>query len=275
MAPKPRKRSSNWDPPAEPGSAMAQQQQQVLMQSLMNQNNQGQGGKKTRELYVGNLAIGMVSEHMVREFFNTAMAGLAPEAATQPAVVNVWMASDNKYSFVEFRTAELATTAMSLDKVELCGRSLHVGRPSGYAPAGEGGMPGMNMSMMGLGMAGTGMNLCPPLGGYFDGGPPPQKTLILENMLSIEELATDEYDDIVADIKEECSQYGIIEQLEIPKPSTDENVKVPGLGKGYIMFDTPESAQKAYASLMGRTFDGKKVLCSYLTDEKMAAKEFE
>lgn len=101
---------------------------------MMMQNNNG--GKKTRELYVGNLAIGMVSEQMLREFFNTALANLAPEAAAsgQPMVVNVWMASDMKYSFVEFRTTELATTAMSLDKVELCGRSIHVGRPSGYVP---------------------------------------------------------------------------------------------------------------------------------------------
>lgn len=83
---------------------------------------------------MGNLAIGMVSDQMLREFFNTALAGLSAEAAAGPVVVNVWMAADMKYSFVEFRTAELATTAMSLDKVELCGRSIHVGRPSGYVP---------------------------------------------------------------------------------------------------------------------------------------------
>lgn len=245
---------------------MAVQQKQAqmqLMQQLM-QNNQGQGGKKTRELYVGNLAIGMVSEQMVREFFNTAMAGLAPECATQPAVVNVWMASDMKYSFVEFRTPELATTAMSLDKVELCGRSIHVGRPSGYMPAMEGGglsaMMPMNMSMVGGAALGS------------LAGPEATKVLILENMLSVEELATDEYDDIVADIKEECENYGKVEDICVPKPAGED--KVPGLGLGYVFFDEILSAQKAYAALMGRTFDGKKVLCSYLTEEKFAAKDF-
>ena len=74
------------------------------------------------------------SNQMLREFFNTAMAGLSPDAAAQPSVVNVWMASDMKYSFVELRTAELATISMGLDKVELCGRSIHIGRPSGYVP---------------------------------------------------------------------------------------------------------------------------------------------
>ncbi len=60
--------------------------------------------------------------------------------------------------------------------------------------------------------------------------------------------------------------------LAIPRPAGDE--AVPGLGKGYILFDEILSAQKAYAALMGRTFDGKKVLCSYLTEEKFAAKDF-
>ena len=102
------------------------------MQQMMMQ--QSAGGKKTREVYVGNLAIGMVTDQMLREFFNTALAGLSPDAATQPSVVNVWMAADMKYSFVELRTAELATISMGLDKVELCGRSIHCGRPGGYVP---------------------------------------------------------------------------------------------------------------------------------------------
>jgi splicing factor U2AF subunit len=249
-----------------------------MMQQMMAASS-GQGGKKTRELYVGNLAIGMVSEQMVREFFNTAMAGLAPEAAQMPAVVNVWMASDMKYSFVEFRTPELANTAMSLDKVELCGRSIHVGRPSGYVPATEGGMaPGMaGMGAMGTfgmtGGTGSGMPFGAPATGLSEFTATATPVLILENMLSIEELASDEYDDIVSDIKEECGQYGTIEDVHIPKPSTDDT-KVPGLGKAYIKYSTAEEAQKANNSLMGRTFDGKKVLCGYLSVEDFDAKKF-
>ena len=39
-----------------------------------------------------------------------------------------------RYSFVELRTEELATTAMTLDKTELCGRQMNIGRPKGYVP---------------------------------------------------------------------------------------------------------------------------------------------
>ena len=37
-----------------------------------------------------------------------------------------------RFGFVEMRTEELSHQAMLLDKVELCGRSINVGRPKGY-----------------------------------------------------------------------------------------------------------------------------------------------
>jgi len=253
----------------------AQQTQAMLIQQMMmaQQNN---GGKKTRELYVGNLAIGMVTDQMLREFFNTALAGLSPEAANGPTVINVWMASDGKYSFVEFRTPELATTAIGLDKVELCGREIHVGRPSGYVPPagqpgdGMGGMPGMG----GMGGMGGMMGGMPGMGGLaMPAGPPPTKVLVLENMLSIEELATDEYDEIVSDIKDECGNYGTIEELIIPKPSTDGST-VPGVGKAFIKFADVSFAEKASGELNGRTFDGKKVACNYISEDAFASRAF-
>ena len=39
---------------------------------------------------------------------------------------------EGKFGFVELRTEELATAALHLDKVELCGRHINVGRPKGY-----------------------------------------------------------------------------------------------------------------------------------------------
>lgn len=44
-----------------------------------------------------------------------------------------------RYAFVELRTEELATTAMTLDKTELCGRQMNIGRPKGYVPGSGGG----------------------------------------------------------------------------------------------------------------------------------------
>ena len=58
------------------------------MQAMM---GAGAGGKKQREVYVGNLTIGSVNDVMLKELFNGALAHLMPDAATNPPVVNVAM----------------------------------------------------------------------------------------------------------------------------------------------------------------------------------------
>ena len=45
-------------------------------------------GKKQREVYVGNLTIGAVTDNMLRELFNGALAHLVIDPVTNPAVVN-------------------------------------------------------------------------------------------------------------------------------------------------------------------------------------------
>lgn len=102
--------------------------------------------KKQREVYVGNLTVGLVTPQMLRDLCNGALAPYCSDAATNPPVVNVSMDAEGKYSFVEMRTEELATAALHLDKVELCGRNINVGRPKGYidpALAGAAGVPGL------------------------------------------------------------------------------------------------------------------------------------
>eukprot|EP00656_Telonema_subtile_P029497 TRINITY_DN3261_c0_g5_i1.p1 TRINITY_DN3261_c0_g5~~TRINITY_DN3261_c0_g5_i1.p1 ORF type:complete len:221 (+),score=44.66 TRINITY_DN3261_c0_g5_i1:142-804(+) len=78
------------------------------------------------------------------------------------------------------------------------------------------------------------------------GGPVASKVLIVENILSadLEALATDEYDDIVADFKEECRKYGTVVALAIPASGRRG---CSGLRKGYILFDQILSAQKVHA----------------------------
>eukprot|EP00122_Pirum_gemmata_P015585 Pgem_evm1s14572 len=50
-------------------------------------------------------------------------------------------------------------------------------------------------------------------------------------MVDQEDLEEDEdYDDLKEDIREECAKYGVIEDLEIPRPAADGST-VPGLGK--------------------------------------------
>lgn len=56
------------------------------------------------------------------------------------------------------------------------------------------------------------------------------EVLCLMNMVTAEELVDEEeFEDIIDDIREECSKYGSVRSIEIPRPI--EGVDVPGLGK--------------------------------------------
>lgn len=58
----------------------------------------------------------------------------------------------------------------------------------------------------------------------------PTEVLCLMNMVTPDELQDDEeYEDILEDIREECSKYGVVKSIDIPRPI--QGVEVPGLGK--------------------------------------------
>ena len=83
---------------------------------------------------MGNLAIGQVQPHHLRELFNASLAKAFPETSVpgNEAVKNINMHTEGKYAFVEFRNATMATTALHLNGVELMGSPLSIGRPSGW-----------------------------------------------------------------------------------------------------------------------------------------------
>lgn len=58
----------------------------------------------------------------------------------------------------------------------------------------------------------------------------PTEVLCLMNMVAPEELLDDEeYEEIVEDVKEECSKYGQVKSIEIPRPV--DGLDIPGTGK--------------------------------------------
>jgi len=270
-----------------------QHTQAMIMQQLLASQINNTGSKKARELYIGNLAIGIVTEQMLRDFFNTAMQGLAPDQAAVPAVTNIWMAADQKYSFVEFRTEELATIAMSLDKVELCGRSINVGRPSGYQPgtgAGGMGMPGMGMGTPSIAalnpalssMLGTANPMAALMGGAaaIPAAPAvpaidPSATTVLKlvNMIKVAEFDKEDYDEVEQDVKDECSKSATVMSVTVPKPSGD-GLEVKGLGAVFVHFADTAGSSKAFKMMNGRTFDGVKIEASYISEATYNNKDF-
>lgn len=101
----------------------------------------------------------------------------------------------------------------------------------------------------------------------------PTEVLCLLNMVQADELQDEEeYEDIVEDIREECSKYGAVKSIEIPRPVP--GVDVPGLGKVFIEFLGIPECQKAQHSLTGRKFSNRVVVTSYFDPDKYHRREF-
>ena len=98
------------------------------------------------QLYVGNLAAGLVTEAALRQVFDSALMAAFPQAAVpgQQPVVNVNIHSDGRYGFIEFRSPDYATAALQLNgQVMLMGQTLNIGRPASYVDPGKVGGRGV------------------------------------------------------------------------------------------------------------------------------------
>lgn len=63
-------------------------------------------------------------------------------------------------------------------------------------------------------------------------------------------------------MREECSKYGQVVELKIPRPSGGSR-QSPGVGKIFVKFDSIESATKALKALAGRKFSDRTVVTTY------------
>lgn len=110
-----------------------------------------------------------------------------------------------------------------------------------------------------------------PMGDFGGAAPPPaqpsSRILVLGNMVTGEELQDDaEYTDIMKDVHQECEKHGAIDRLIIPRPGQSAEL----VGRIYLAFQQPESAQRASQFLAGRTFNDKRVTCSFVSEQEWA-----
>lgn len=120
----------------------------------------------------------------------------------------------------------------------------------------------------------------------------PTSVIVLTNCVDTGELKDDEeFEDIKADMEEECGNYGKVRSVYIPRPPKEangddtaggttaaeeqDNARVPGLGKVFVQYEDVASALKARAALHGRDFNGKSVDVSFLDESKFAIEQLE
>ncbi|KAG5960741.1 hypothetical protein E4U56_004207 [Claviceps arundinis] len=93
------------------------------------------------------------------------------------------------------------------------------------------------------------------------------RVLQLLNMVTPEELLdNEEYEEICDDVRDECSKYGTISEVKIPRPIGGSR-QAAGVGKIFVKFDTPDSCYKALTALAGRKFADRTVVTTYFPEE--------
>lgn len=111
------------------------------------------------------------------------------------------------------------------------------------------------------------------------------RVIMLLNMVTPEELYDEQdYQEIFEDINEECSKYGDIEGVKIPRPipkkkgweaadtaaiTEARNKKmdeISGVGRVYVMYKDIESAGKAMKAIAGRQFGGRTILVASVSE---------
>ncbi|PCH44197.1 hypothetical protein WOLCODRAFT_90700 [Wolfiporia cocos MD-104 SS10] len=180
------------------------------------------------------------------------------------------------FAFFEYVDPAVTDVAIqSLSGMELGDKYLVVQRASVGAKPGQEPIPGMYDQV----------ELPKPIlpaGDVSDGD---ARILLMLNMIVPEDLVDDqEYADVYEDIKEECSRYGHVADLRIPRPVKRDKGKwgegghesaiaaqrmdeAAGVGRVYVKYSEGRSAAQALKALAGRSFAGRSIIATLLAED--------
>lgn len=155
-------------------------------------------------------------------------------------------------------------SGIGFDQSVLAGLNVGPNGPQHYHHNNAGGM-----MMGGGGPGGMGGNAQPPasiLAAGQSGEGEPTRVLQILNMVAIEELCSDQdYEEILEDVKEECSKFGKVDEVRIPRPVRTSQGRVDvklseavkDLGKVFVLFEKKEETTVALKAIAGRQFGGE------------------
>ncbi|PSC72638.1 splicing factor u2af 65 kda [Micractinium conductrix] len=225
--------------------------------------------RKQREIYIGNLAIGITTKEILYELFNQCFAHQVPDPTHTPPVVNINMDTSGRFAFVEFQTREMATKAIEMDRlVELCGRAMHIGRPKGYTEPAPGSQQLHPVPK------------APPKAGDVPkqpAAPPPPPAanvsgipttvLLLTNLLPAGQLRTESDRRILQEeVYEEAAKHGEVKGVVVPTPTAQVQDLMPG--RCYIKYASPEDCAKGQLVFHSRTLDDNAIKAGYVLEEE-------
>ncbi|VDN97209.1 unnamed protein product [Rodentolepis nana] len=92
--------------------------------------------RQARRLYIGSIPLGITPENMVA-FFNTELQARGLCQSVGDPVVCAQVNSERHFAFIELRSVEETTAALSLDGINCLGSTLRIRRPRDYFPPGS------------------------------------------------------------------------------------------------------------------------------------------
>ena len=174
--------------------------------------------------------------------------------------------------FVEFRSVQDTTLALTLlQGITLSGRELKIVRPPEYTELSN--VYHSYVAPVGL----TENDLLEKKKAELEKAKKSGKTTVKSRVLLFDEMATDadlkdeeEFADIIMDIGEECENAGGGDVLDVV-------VLKSGVRKGsaFVLFDSPDAAEKAKSILHGKRFNGRDVKVSFFFESNFSRGEFE
>ncbi|KAJ7946964.1 U2 snRNP auxiliary factor large subunit [Quillaja saponaria] len=94
------------------------------------------------------------------------------------------------------------------------------------------------------------------------------KVLCLTEAITVDELRDDEeYEEILEDMRDECSKFGTLMNVVIPR-SNQNREPISGIGKVFLLYSDIAGCSNARNALHGRKFGGRTVNAVYYQEEK-------
>nr|AFK48456.1 unknown [Lotus japonicus] len=190
-----------------------------------------QATRHARRVYIGGLPP-LTNEQSIATFFSHVMTAIGGNSAgAGDSVVNVYINHEKKFAFLEMRTVEEASNAMSLDGIVFEGVSVRVRRPTDYNPTLAAALgpcqPSPYLNLSAVGLSGGTIGGTDGLDRIFVGGLP--------------------YYFAEEQIRELLQAFGPLRSFDLVRDKETGNSK----GYGFCIYQDPAVTDMACASLNG------------------------
>ncbi|GAB5367422.1 hypothetical protein AAMO2058_001228700 [Amorphochlora amoebiformis] len=318
---------SSIPPSALPPGASKEEKAEYLRQMIKKQaeHTNRQLTRAGRRLYIGNLPISTgFHEKFLLEFFTDACKQLGVVAEEGP-IIDIQVTVNQTFCFLEFRSHDLAMVALErFQGLTLADSPLKVARPKDFsAPpshlvdfvckgpkdimqtqkstAQTSALATINQVQSQIeeakrrAAAATALVMAQQAAKNKLAEEQKDEescVLVLFNMVRPGDLLEDdEYNEIRNEIGNECSKFGHLVDVVIPRPGGEEDdieetfseedededieaKQAPGVGRVFLQYNSKEDASKARSVLHGRRFADNLVKATFYSEEKFFAKDY-